>query len=344
MAQQVPNFLQPAPIFYGKKIKEGHSAEDFLRIVDTMRKANPNTPDPQFIQQVAGYLRDDASQWFHRLLRGKLGAAAYQTFLEDWTTFKNHFVQMFFKIRNAREQQIDLLAFRQDKDETAIDFVHRTYVAVNEVSERWIDQNLNDVVASAPVITDQTHPELHGVINTDQLRDAFQRYLRECGMNFLTTHENIRDVDHTAKIAAKSLSDSRMRAHAKELGRSRINISAFCDNIENKEISLSAGKSEPQSHKATVASANADGSTPSNQADVNAASAQKKSGGGQKGKKKAKGKPKSGPPAQPKTPCLLCKEWHRYADCPRLDTARRAIGVAETDAQDADQFGLSGNA
>lgn len=349
MANAVPNFLQPAPIFHGKRAKEGHSAEDFLRIVDTMRKANPNTPDDQFIQQVAGYLRDDASQWFHRLLKGKLGRAAYETFLTDWVTFKNHFVQMFFQIRNAREQQVDLLTFKQEKDETAIDFVHRTYVAVNEVSERWVDQNTTHVLANhSPVVSNQSHAILHAAINTAELRAALQDYTREACKNFLTAHENIRDVDHTAKIAAKALSDSRMRAHAKELGRTNITISDFCDNIENKEISLAAGKSE-SSHKGNAASIGADANPPQSTADVAAAGAQKKSGGAsKKNKKQAKGQPKQGQPAKPKTPCLLCKEWHRYADCPRLETARRAIGLAEMDAQETNvnppAYSYSGNA
>jgi len=339
MAQgQSSKFVMPAPIFYGRYAAlagKGSSPQDFWDQVDAMHSGLPaGATDSQFIQQVGGYLKDNARDWFKIVLKGRLTEAEYSAAINDWGLFGQQFKSEFFDIRSAKDEDQHWIKMRQGANEPAMLFVSNVYTAIAKNSAMWQDRTVTTICAKAPetdTFDTDLHAALQAALTTPELRRSYRAYVASVVKFSLEYYDADKDVHHTATVCAEGLRDQRLRLHAIELNKQDVSIAGFLDGMRAKDNSLYSMANKQQRTGTNEIATDQHQQQDQHQEVAAAAAGLKK----RKNKNKDKQQKEAKPTGPPKSPCMLCGEMHRHKECPLYATARRLSGLEATGTEEA---------
>jgi len=338
---QSNKFVTPAPIFYGRYAAlagKGSSPQDFWDQVDAMHSGMPaGASDSHFIQQVGGYLKDNARDWFKIVLKGRLSATDYAAAINNWGLFGQQFKLEFFDIRSAKDEDQHWIKMKQGPNEPSMLFVSKVYTAVAKNSAMWQDRAITTICNKAPgsdTFNADLHAALTGALTTPELRQSYRAYMATIVKFAIESYDAEKDVHHTATVCSEGLKDQRLRLHAIELNKQDVNIAGFLDGMRAKDNSLYSVASKQQRTGANEISTDLLQQQDQHQEVAASAANQKKKKNNQK-KNKSKGKPQkeTKPTGPPKSPCMFCGEMHRHKECPLYATARRLSGLEATSAE-----------
>jgi len=337
---QTSKFVMPAPLFYGRYAAlagKGASPQDFWDQVDAMHSGLPaGSSDTMFIQQVGGYLKDNARDWFKIVLKGRLRETAYNAAINNWGLFGQQFKLEFFDIRSAKDEDQHWIKMKQGPNESPMLFVSNVYTAIAKNSAMWQDRTISKICNKAPgsdVFNADLHAALQAALTTPELQQSYTAYMASIVKFAIQSYDSDKDVHHTATVCAEGLRDQRLKLHAIELNKQDVNIAGFLDGMRAKDNSLHSVASKQQRTGANDITTE---EQPQVEQEVAAAGANQKKKKPQK-KNKPKGKPQKDakPTGPPKTPCMFCGQMHRHKECPVYATARRLSGLEGTGVEES---------